>query len=300
MISKTIQLWEEAPYVKLQCYPHPDAQTIQPGPKRPAVIICPGGAFLGTSDREAEPVANRFNVNGMHAFVLRYTTYYQERLTSLADAPPGNPASAYPQPLLDLAKAMLYVRQHAGELGVDPDRIALCGFSAGGHLAASLGVHWESELLRDTLGCESRWFKPNALILGYALLDYAAMTPKHDQAPDPGNARLTELANLAVFGKPDPTPEEYENLSPARYVSPSTPPTFLWHTQADGLVYVENSLRFAGELAKHGVPFDLHIFEQGDHGLALGDETSARGPEHINAHAARWVDLAFSWLKLRC
>ncbi|WP_020619280.1 alpha/beta hydrolase [Paenibacillus daejeonensis] len=298
-MHETVQLWDDVSYVKLQCYPVPETHGDPSVQKRPAIIVCPGGAFLGTSDREAEPVARRFNTKGMHAFVLRYTTYYQERITNLAEVPPGNPASAYPQPLLDLAKAILYVREHAEEFGVDSDRIVVCGFSAGGHLAASLGVHWSSELLRDTFGKESRWFQPNALILGYALLDYAAMTPKSNQAPDPGNARLAELANMAVFGKPDPTAEDYEHLSPARYVSPSTPPTFLWHTQADGLVYVENSLRFAGELAKHGVPFDLHIFEQGGHGLALSDETSARGPEHIDAHAAHWVDLAFSWLALR-
>lgn len=299
MRSETILLWDDVPYVKLQPYVLHDSREFQSGQKRPAVIVCPGGAYLGTSDREAEPVALRFNAKGMHAFVLRYTTHYQEWVTDLRNPPPGNPASAHPQPLLDLAKAVLTVRENADRFGVDPDRIVICGFSAGGHLAATLGVQWESDLLRETFGRDSAWFRPNALILGYPLLDYPTMKEKNAANADPLAHGLFQLANRALFGKPDPTDEELVLLSPARHVSPSTPPTFLWHTQGDGLVYVENSLLFAAQLAKHGVPFDLHVFEQGNHGLALCDETTEGEPGHVNPHAGHWVELAFSWLKLR-
>jgi acetyl esterase/lipase len=235
----------------------------------------------------------------MHAFVLRYTTYYQEWVSDFMNPPAGNEASKHPQPLLDLAKAILTIRENAEEFHVDPDKIIVCGFSAGGHLAASLGVHWESELLRETFGRESSAFKPNALILGYPLLDYPTMKELNAKSDDPMIAGLFRQANQALFGNPDPSDEELVRLSPSRHVTASTPPTFLWHTAADSLVYVANSLLFAQELAKHGVPFDLHVFEQGVHGLSLCDETTEGEPAHLDSRGAAWVDLALSWLKLR-
>lgn len=299
MRTETIRLWEKTPEVILQTYLWHDSDEYQTGKQRPAVIICPGGAYMNTSDREAEPVALRFLAKGMQAFVLRYTTLYGGPVEDLRNPPPANAASRYPQPLVDLAKALLTVRQNAGKYRVDPDRIAICGFSAGGHLAASLGVHWNSGLLRAEFPQEGPLLKPNALILGYPLLDYPETKRQNELSPDPAHLEIYEHFNRALFGNPNPSEEELVQVSPSRYVSADTPPAFLWHTADDSLTTVSNSLLFADQLRKHGIPFELHVFESGVHGLSLGDETTAAEPAHLNPHAAAWADLALAWLKLR-
>src|SRR4051794_34920263 len=122
MITKSILLREDTSAVYLEAYVLKNSPEFQTDTKRPAVIICPGGAYMGTSDREAEPVAFRFLAQGYHAFVLRYSVQ-----------------TRFPAPMLDLAKAIVTVRAHTDEWLVDPDQVTLCGFSAGGHLAASIG-----------------------------------------------------------------------------------------------------------------------------------------------------------------
>lgn len=298
MLSEKIQLWNDADNVTLQAYVLHNSSEFRKDRKRPAVIVCPGGGYLGTSDREAEPVALRFAAQGYHAFVLRYTTYYRE-FVDVRNPSPGNPGSAYPQPMFDLAKAILTIRDNAETYHVDPDKIIVCGFSAGGHLAASLGVHWQNSLLKEKFNQDQERWKPNALILGYPILDFPVNEAQAEAQANTHIRGFMKKANQALFGCPDPTAEDLVRLSPSRHVSPLTPPTFLWHTSEDDLVYVSNSLIFASELARHGVPFDLHVFEKGCHGLSLCDDTTAGEPGHINPHAGTWVDLALSWLKLR-
>lgn len=298
MIHEKLTLWEDADYVTLQAYVLNNSSEFQKERRRPAVIVCPGGGYFGTSDREAEPVAFRFAAQGYHAFVLRYTTYYQGTI-DFSNPPPGNPKCAYPQPMFDLAKAILTVREHADRYGVDPDKIIICGFSAGGHLAASLGVHWQDDLLKEKFGPDHERWKPNALVLGYPLLDFPVQEAQAQVKASESLRGTMKKANQVLSGHPELTDEDLITLSPARHVSPLTPPTFLWHTAEDDLVYVSNSLIFACELVRHGVPFDLHIFEKGVHGLSLCDDTTAREPSHINPIAGVWVDLALNWLKLR-
>jgi dipeptidyl aminopeptidase/acylaminoacyl peptidase len=114
---------------------------------------------------------------------------------------------------------------------------------------------------------------------------------------NPGAVAFQEFANKVVFGKSNPSDEELMKASPANYVSNKTPPTFLWHTADDESVYVSNSLRFATMLTKYKVPYELHIFESGVHGLSLADETTAAKDEQINPSCQVWFDLAASWLK---
>jgi|HigsolmetaAR203D_1030402.scaffolds.fasta_scaffold05593_2 acetyl esterase/lipase len=316
MLAEQIPVWSGGGDALLECYRLKGSPELSAIGRRPAAIICPGGAYLGTSDREAEPVAMRFLAKGYHAFVLRYTTYYGTLDRTLQRE--GNPRSVYPQPLLDLAKAVTIVREHAEEWQVDPDQIVVVGFSAGGHLAASLGVHWQEPFLRERLSVDSERLRPNALVLGYALLDYLLMLEQYAQsAGQPaangqpsvqGSALPQELemkmelwrkVNVAVFGTVEPTREQLVARSPVCHVGAHTPPTFLWHTAQDDLVDARHSLRFAMELAKHGIPYELHVFEGGPHGLSLGDETTAALDWHINPHAAGWLELAFGWLKRR-
>jgi len=298
MQTSTIQLWQDREEVQVQTYILKQSKEFQVNFKRPTVIVCPGGAYLGTSDREAEPVALRFNSKGYHAFVLRYTTFYRDGFNFAQGlSPEGNERAKFPQPLLDLAATIALVRKNAEEWNVDPDRIIVTGFSAGGHLAASLGVHWHESFLAEQLSMENEQFKPNALILGYPVLDYTLMKEETEKEIDEMKLGLWNISNQAVFGKSDPTWEELEERSTVKHVTSSTPPTFLWHTADDDLVYAQNSLRFAIALAKEKIPYELHVFENGVHGLSLCDETTAGHETHINPDCAVWFDLALNWLK---
>lgn len=297
MNCERIKLWDDNDYAYLETYILKNSMEYKTGEKRPLVIICPGGAYMHTTDREAEPVAMRFLSLGYHAAVLRYNTHFNGIVMDRKNPPPGNEKSAYPYPLYDLAKAMLTIRAHAESWFVDCDRIVLCGFSAGGHLAASMGVHWQDDFLKQKFDIGNDELKPGALILGYPLTDHHVM--KQEVAGDSNKAMsaFNRIANKAGFGTEEPTDEELRNNSPVNFVSTQTPPTFLWHTANDGSVYVANSLNFASKLTENKVPYELHIFESGVHGLSLCDETSAAKENQIEPDCRIWFDLAATWLK---
>lgn len=281
MIIKRIPLREENPAVILDLYlldNSPEFQTDQP---RPAVIVCPGGGYLFTSDREAEPIALRFLAQGYQVFVLRYSVQM-----------------AFPQPMVDLAKAILLVRQNAAEWLVQPDQIAICGFSAGGHLAASSGVLWNQPWFYESLGVAPEAIRPNALILAYPVIDLTLVSPLAVPI-EPGGPLIDigEMMRTKIFGDPQPNPELLARYRVDSHVSPATPPTFLWHTADDELVPARNALLFATALAEQGVPYEVHIFDRGVHGLALADETTESQGRFLNADCQVWVDLALKWLK---
>ncbi len=154
MLTQTISIRDDVQTVYLESYILKDSPEFQSGVRRPAVLISPGGGYLFTSDREAEPVALRFLAHGYHAFVLRYSV-----------------GTRFPQPMHDLAKAIARVRERAEEWLVDVDRLTVCGFSAGGHLAAPLGVMWNEPWLFESLGLTAEHLRPHALILGYPAID---------------------------------------------------------------------------------------------------------------------------------
>jgi acetyl esterase/lipase len=298
MKIQTLNLYENRQDVTLTTYVLSDSPELLNGKKRPAVLVCPGGAYLNCSDREAEPVALRFAALGYHTFVLRYSTYFQGGPAVFPPpAPmPVNPNSVHPGPLRDIGKAFLTIRAHADEWLVDMDKIAICGFSAGGHNCAMYSVYWQSPLLSAFFGEPPTAFKPAAAILAYAICDYRLM---FGEITDPFVQMLSRAASIAFMGTESPSPELLEELSPALHVSQDTPPTFVWATAADELVPAENSARMAAALARAGVPFEIHIFEQGRHGLSLADQASAGSLLDVNADAAKWMDLAGAWLAKR-
>ena len=234
--------------------------------KRPAVIICPGGGYEYCSVREAEPIALRYAAFGVAAFFLRYSCVNKK----------------FPTALLEVAQAMAYVRKNAEGLGVDPNKIMICGFSAGGHLAGNLAVHWNKSFITDALGGDKELYKPNGAVLCYPVI--TSGEKRHDGS----------IINIAGES---PSAEMLETLALEKQVTKDTPPTFLWHTADDGCVPVENTLMFASALAANGIPFACHIFKEGGHGLALCDDTTAGFDGHINPDCARWFEMSVQWIK---
>lgn len=298
MLTQTLQLYAGRPDVTLTAYILADSPELLNGKKRPAVLVCPGGAYLTCSDREAEPVALRFAAMGYHAFVLRYSTYFEGKPDPfpLPANLEVNPNSLHPAPMRDIGKAFLTIRAHADAWRVDMDRVAICGFSAGAHNCAMYAVYWHNAVIHTFFGEPAAAFKPAAALLGYGIGDYHLM---FGAITDPFAQTLSDAASIAFLGTTTPSPALLDAVSPALHVSPHTPPTFLWATAADELVPVENTTRMANALARAGTPFEVHIFERGPHGLSLADQASASSQFELNADAAQWMKLAEGWLKLR-
>ena len=255
-----ITLWKESEYQyplgcgfipNIRCYLHED------GP-RPAMIIVPGGGYQWVAAGEGDLVARRFYKEGFQCFVLTYTTDPLQRIP-LCD-----------QPMRDLARAVRLIRARGGELGVIPDQVVLCGFSAGGHVCGSVLVHHREldEACREREAASgSEEFsliscRPDAAILCYPVIT----TGKYAH-----RGSFVSLVGVA------PSKEELSYHSLETQVTGEEPPCFLWHTAEDSSVPMENSLAFAMALKAHGVPFGYHIFPRGKHGLSLADEEWARG-----------------------
>ena len=225
---------------------------------RPAIIICPGGGYGHTSPREAEPVALKFLAAGFHCFVLDY-----------AVVPAGWPAAC-----CELSKTVAYVRSIADEYGIDKNKVFVLGFSAGGHLAASLGVHYDKEIVRKFSGVEGLENKPDGLILCYPVItDHDTHEPTMN-AFVAGREEVKELFGL-------------EN-----HVTKDTPRTFIWHTFSDSCVPVVSTTRFVNALIEHNVECEAHIFPKGSHGLALAQRQTGTAIEEISS----WSDMAIRWV----
>jgi len=257
-----ILLWQDVPPFSSDedtFQPWLEAYPVETNEPRGAVLICPGGGYTHRAGHEAAPIARAFNGDGLHAFVVQYRV-----------SPHSHPA-----PLYDAARALRIIRSRAKQWNVDPEHIAILGFSAGGHLAASLGVFHDEATPPDMNDepLHQLSARPDALVLCYAVT--AA-----------GDASLFgTLFNLLGRG---PTREEQHRLSPTHHVTEKTPPTFLWHTAEDDLVPPLQSLLFARALRSHGIPFELHVYAKGDHGMGLAVH---------DPHAATWQPLCAEWLQ---
>jgi len=221
------------------------------------VIVFPGGGYWAHAPHEAEPIARWLNSLGISSFILRYrTTPYH-----------------HPAPLLDAQRAIRTVRAQAVDYGLDPGRIGILGFSAGGHLASTVGTHFDNGNLDSPDPIEWVSSRPDAMILCYPVITLGEY--RHDGS------------RAALLGE---NPPEYliRLLSNELQVTADTPPTFLWHTANDQGVPVENSLLFASALSSHKVPFDLHIFADGPHGVGLAEE---------NPTLSLWTQCCSAWLR---
>ncbi len=224
---------------------------------RGAVIVCPGGGYARRAPHEGQPIAEMVNSHGIHGFVCDYRV-----------AP-----YKHPWPLTDGLRAVRWVRHHATELNILPDKIAILGFSAGGHLAASVSTHWDLGRADAPDPIDRLSSRPDASILCYAVISFGAF------------GHTGSMQNL--LGK-DPDPELRDMLSNELQVNETTPPAFLWHTAEDPGVPVRNSLAYADALAQHKVRFELHVYPDGRHGLGLAPELP---------HVATWAKLCGEWLQ---
>lgn len=297
MRHETIYLYEGRRDVSLTTYVLDDSGEMLNGKKRPAVLVCPGGAYLGCSDREGEPIAMAFAMMGYHAFVLRYSTYGWDEFRLGLDKMKVKPECVYPAPMREIGMAMKYIKEHEEEWLVDKERVAICGFSAGAHNCAMYATHWHMPVVTEFFGLDKEVFRPAACILGYCLSDYTYM--EEYTLDDAGAVELFHGANISYLGTKDVTKEQLEMVSPVRFVTDETPPTFLWATAADELVPVQHTIRMAHALADGNVPFEVHIFEEGSHGLALATHATSAGNFQMDADAEKWLGLADAWLRKR-
>lgn len=264
---ENIKLWDkETPYYNAEYGQEETTITpylVKDGRKdKGIVIICPGGAYSGRAYHEGEPVARMLNDAGISAAVLNYRV-----------APYRHPAM-----LTDANRAVKFARYNAESWEIDPEKIGILGFSAGGHLAVSACEHYDyGNDNGDEIDKMSS--RPNAGIFCYPVATFI------DEYTHRGT-----LENL--LGKA-PDPILREQLTGEKNVPDDCPPIFMWHTAEDSAVSVNNSLEMAKSLRKKEIPFELHVFPYGFHGLGLADDDARNNP-----HAAQWANLLINWLKL--
>ena len=245
--------------VTLTSYIQEPSEEMATKAKKPAVLILPGGAYLFTSDREAEPIALAYASKGFQTFVLRYSVDKRAQVL---------------KPLAEASAAIGLIRKNAEKWHVIEDQILTCGFSAGGHLSAWVGLCGEN--------------KPNAMILCYPAVEI--FTPRIAADKNVGSRMLQSLLGDEY------TNEEAEALNLAQYVDSNSIPMFCWSTADDEPIKAATVLNFAHAYAKAERPFELHIYQWGEHGLALSNHITANGRKSMVEPAAEpWIDLSVKW-----
>ncbi len=287
MQCKKIKLRPERPDVYLRAYLPDDGPSLLAGRPRPAVILCPGGAYQICAEKEGEPAALQFAAMGYHAFVLHYSVYGAASGSGGFASPDSPPCEAtlFPAAALDLAKAVLTLREKAGELSLDADRIAVGGFSAGAHNCAAFLAGLPE--LAEKLGCAPEVLRPAAALLCYGVYDL--------EKPSPDD--MDRMLYLTLLGEKDPAPERLREISPIHGVTGRFPPCFLWATAADEMVPVRQTLDMGAALADAGVPFELHVFEKGGHALSTASPLAAGRRRDVNEDVRKWVGLAEAFLQ---
>ncbi len=234
--------------------------------KRPCMVICPGGAYCMCSERESEPVALQFLAQGFNAFVITYSTASHQ----------------FPTQIREVAALMELIYENADNWNCNTSKIAIMGFSAGGHLAAHYSTAYDCKEVREVF--------PESKAVNASVLCYPVITA------DPAHAHLGSFYNL--LGKQDITQQDVEKYSCDRLVKENTPPAFVWHTAADNAVPVMNSLLYTTALAKYKIPFELHIYPYGRHGLSTADYLTNDNLDEKIDHVTAWVGCACKWLSL--
>ena len=266
MIETSIKLSEKYPKIRFVSYMHDEDSA-----PRAAVVVCPGGGYsMVCFDYEGIDIAKHYYNAGFNTFILEY--YTGDDIHNL-------------EPTIQVALAVKYVREHAAEYNVDPNKIITCGFSAGGHLAGSAGILWNIPEVKEALGDAPEGInRPNGMILSYPVVTAG------EHAHRGSFVNLTKNENYGDA--------EINKFSLEKNVDSTTPPLFIWHTANDACVPVENTLLLVGAYVENGRPFEAHIYPNGPHGMALATpENHPEWPEAQDAHVATWADLSVMWIK---
>ena len=314
MICNKILLDESNPKVYINTYILDNSNEFDTNKLRPAVLIFPGGGYTMTSDREAEFAALAFAAKGYHAFVLRYTVMEYPVM---------------PKPIIEAFRTIKLIREHAEEWYLDADKLTVCGFSAGGHLASCTLTMWNDPLFTEIAGADNEVIRPNAGILSYPCIVFPPrqepikteytddmleefieqMLPELpvDSVEEAKDLIYTDegyiwvsfskTLNLLLTGKKDCSVEEMKKYSTDLLVNADTPPAFVWTTRTDQSVPPEDSIAFVSAMLANGCDVEYHLFGDGSHGLSLAEEQTAGDAELINPHVAKWFPLALEWLK---
>lgn len=231
--------------------------TLEGDEEKAAIIICPGGGYVDRAWHEGEPVAKWLNRIGIHAFVLNYRV-----------AP-----YSHPYPFMDACRAVSYVRFNAVKWNINSKKIGILGFSAGGHLAAMVGTHFTDSYVKSKDEIDKISCRPDLMVLAYPVISFDKYTHEGSKV----NLLGEEVDDESIF-----------YFSNEHNVTDSTPPTFLWHTADDESVHVQNSILFSVALKEKNIPFELHIYDSGPHGMGLANE---------DVHVGSWTRLCAEWLK---
>ncbi len=265
----TIELWENGAPGTPATKPADEpivlmtAPAAEASPTGAAVIVVPGGGYGGLAmDHEGKQIAEWFNSMGVTAFVLKYRM--------------RGTGHMHPVPMLDGQRAIRLVRARAEEWNIDPARVGVIGFSAGGHLASTLGTHFDAGAADNADPIERASSRPDFLILCYPVISLSA--------------DYTHKGSVANLLGPSPDPKLLGNLSNDTQVTADTPPTFIFQTSEDTAVPAENCVGFYLALHKAGVPAEMHIFQRGKHGVGLAKGVPA---------TSKWPELCHEWLKVR-
>ena len=267
MIFKRIPLDEKYDNVFLDAYMADPTENFT----RNAILVIPGGGYHNVcSNREGEPIAMAFMPHGYNAFVLSYSVSGQK---------------TFPGQLIEASLAMKHIKDNAKEYNINPEKVFVTGFSAGGHLAASLGTMWHLDEIYKETGMDYGYNKPAGMILGYPVI-----------SGDPSLSHPGSFQNL--LGKENPTSEELKKVSLENCVDERSVPMYLMHTSNDGVVPVKNALVIANAYAEAGKTFEMHIFPDAPHGIALGNQITAGTVEKFNnPRIASWIEQAANWAK---
>lgn len=286
--------------------------------KRPAVIVCPGGAYFFKCDREGMPVAKAFARAGAAAFLLDYSVT----------------PNRFPAALLEVARSVQYVREHAQEYRVNPDNIIVCGFSAGGHLAACLGAMWQQPFLWQALETTKEMIRPDGIIPCYPVITTGEYTHVDSCVNLVGyencgdlvtgytlNQDMERTQNCWAEREKEELKKSYDKLlaqceyydngvhyesasilqlvSLEKQVTSMMPPTFIWTTFDDDLVPMENSLLLVKAMRKQNVPVEFHLFPHGIHGLSLATEDISLMPDgsDVSQTVQAWFAMAWRWIE---
>lgn len=275
MTTETVYLRENDTAVKMQTFIHDDATNVIAGKRSAMVVLAGGGYLFHANDREGEPVAIKYFAAGFNCFLVNY---------SLGEK------AAFPTPVQDVSKAIVHIRRNAEKYNIDAEKVYVIGFSAGGHLAASIGTFWAKDWARSDDGMKYGENKPTATLTCYPVITGDTEHYHHDS--------FMRLLGYPIE-KQDTPKEELDLYSIEKHISDKTVPSFIWHTFEDDCVPLENALLYSLALKKAGVHFEMHVYPKGNHGLALATKETWWGADILDdPHVAKWFDDSLEFMKI--